>query len=77
MRHAGKVTQLSDLELAEELMHTCYEMYRQTATGLAPESGRFNAEDPRFAMTTVQAQNLLRPETVESLFILHLSLIHI
>ena len=52
-------------------MHTCYEMYRQTATGLAPESGRFNAEDPRFAMTTVQAQNLLRPETVESLFILH------
>lgn len=28
---------MSDLELAENLMHTCYEMYRQTPTGLAPE----------------------------------------
>lgn len=28
---------ICDLELAENLMHTCYEMYRQTPTGLAPE----------------------------------------
>jgi hypothetical protein len=28
---------MGDLELAENLMHTCYEMYRQTPTGLAPE----------------------------------------
>lgn len=30
-----------DLEVAEELMRTCYEMYRRTPTGLAPEIAFF------------------------------------
>lgn len=33
---------LEDLQLAEELARTCYEMYEVTATGLAPEIAYFN-----------------------------------
>jgi hypothetical protein len=33
---------LQDLELAEELAKTCYEMYEVTQTGLAPEIAYFN-----------------------------------
>jgi Glycosyl hydrolase family 47 len=36
-RCAAGSQHMGDLELAENLMHTCYEMYRQTPTGLAPE----------------------------------------
>lgn len=32
---------LSDLQLAEDLVRTCYEMYRRTPTGLAPEIVHF------------------------------------
>jgi len=32
----------SHLKLAEELMRTCYEMYRQMPTGLSPELAVFN-----------------------------------
>jgi len=66
------------MELARELMRTCYEMYASTATNLAPEiilfdldpdaSGRQN--DPGFRVDPNAAHNLLRPETVESLFIM-------
>ncbi len=30
------------LELAKELMYTCYQMYQQSATGLSPEIVHFN-----------------------------------
>ncbi|KAG5449278.1 Endoplasmic reticulum mannosyl-oligosaccharide 1,2-alpha-mannosidase, variant 2, partial [Clonorchis sinensis] len=33
------------LELAESLMHTCYEMYNQTATRLSPENILFDESD--------------------------------
>ncbi len=33
---------MQDLELAEELAKTCYEMYEVTQTGLAPEIAYFN-----------------------------------
>jgi len=36
--------QLSDLQLAEELAQTCFQMYNVTATGLAPEIVRFNVD---------------------------------
>lgn len=39
---------MSDLELAENLMHTCYEMYRQTPTGLAPEIVFFLGQEKDF-----------------------------
>ncbi|KAI9005718.1 mannosyl-oligosaccharide 1,2-alpha-mannosidase [Hyaloraphidium curvatum] len=65
--------QKSDLELGEELTRTCYETYRQMATGLAPEIVYFNTEpdkDQDIEVRPLDAHNLLRPETVESLFVL-------
>jgi mannosyl-oligosaccharide alpha-1,2-mannosidase len=92
----------SDLEIAEELAETCYQLYRRTPTGLAPEIVFFNEADSTdrstsstsstpsttpvegsypgahasdigggdFSIKEDDAHNLLRPETVESLFIL-------
>jgi mannosyl-oligosaccharide alpha-1,2-mannosidase len=63
----------SHMELAKELMKTCYEMYRQMPVPLSPEIAHFNTggagED--LIIKPADAHNLLRPETVESLFIMH------
>lgn len=81
------------IELARDLMKTCWGMYAVTATGLAPEIAWFNAADedlkPRpgerparatedslaswkedFIVKPLDAHNLQRPETLESLFML-------
>ncbi|XP_027821879.1 endoplasmic reticulum mannosyl-oligosaccharide 1,2-alpha-mannosidase isoform X3 [Ovis aries] len=63
------------MELAQALMDTCYQMYRQMETGLSPEIAHFNLHRTK-AVKDVQVKaadrhNLLRPETVESLFYLH------
>ncbi|XP_037706815.1 endoplasmic reticulum mannosyl-oligosaccharide 1,2-alpha-mannosidase isoform X2 [Choloepus didactylus] len=63
------------LELAKALMETCYQMNRQMETGLSPEIAHFNTY-PQGKLQDVQVKpadrhNLLRPETVESLFYLH------
>ncbi|KAF9155382.1 mannosyl-oligosaccharide alpha-1,2-mannosidase [Linnemannia schmuckeri] len=71
-----------DFKIGEDLTEACYEMYRQTETGLAPEivywvhkqqqlSGRqepeyFEGSD--FIINNRDGHNWLRPETVESLF---------
>ncbi|KAI8910149.1 mannosidase I [Gorgonomyces haynaldii] len=117
-RHKLSKQDLRDLELAEELARSCYEMYRQTPTGLASEIVFWNAspvtkrlptpsvldyhqglvetadtrsvpddgetdQDTRFKylnpdrqmldfeIHTYDGHNLLRPETVESLFVLY------
>ncbi|KAJ3100383.1 hypothetical protein HDU97_002258 [Phlyctochytrium planicorne] len=103
--------QQEDLYIAEELTRTCYEMYHQTTTRLAPEAVRFHPAEDRtlvrtwleefrrkageakkkrkvfvpesealdvedgtmmedFQIFPSEAYNILRPETVESLFIL-------
>jgi endoplasmic reticulum Man9GlcNAc2 1,2-alpha-mannosidase len=50
-------------------MRTCYEMYRLTATGLAPEIVYFNvrpgAGNSDMYIQPLDRHNLLRPETVE------------
>ena len=57
-----------DLKLAESIAETCYLMYRTTATKIGPEivmfdvSGGMYSSDPRYQ---------LRPETIESLFVLY------
>lgn len=57
------------LHLAEELIHTCYKMYSNQKLKLAPEIVHF---DHRGMFVKKQdTHNLLRPETVESLFILY------
>ena len=35
----------NDLAIAEDLMRTCYEMYRRTPTGLAPELAFFETSE--------------------------------
>lgn len=55
------------------LTETCYEMYHRQSTGLAPEYARFNKGG---AGGDIQVPGdaphyILRPETVESFFILH------
>ncbi|KAJ1831172.1 hypothetical protein LPJ63_004463 [Coemansia sp. RSA 2711] len=58
-----------DLRLAEELALTCVLAYNSTATGLAPEVAYFT-DDAR-VFEPVDPRYLLRPETVESLFVLY------
>ncbi|CAI9175174.1 unnamed protein product [Rangifer tarandus platyrhynchus] len=63
------------MELAQALMDTCYQMYRQMETGLSPEIAHFNLRRAE-AVRDVQVKaadrhNLLRPEAVESLFYLY------
>lgn len=62
------------LELAEELIETCNQMYVRMETGLSPEIVFFNqspggSED--LIVKPQDAHNLLRPETVESLHIMY------
>jgi mannosyl-oligosaccharide alpha-1,2-mannosidase len=84
----------SEMQIARELMKTCYGMYAVTATGLAPEITWFRATQtslqpnsgparplPRssdsvkdwledYEIRPLDAHNLQRPETVESLFLM-------
>ncbi|KAG0450736.1 hypothetical protein HPP92_026763 [Vanilla planifolia] len=78
---------LENLSLAEDLLKTCFEMYSVTSTGLAPEIAYFNVEGTSeqgldggnksseyindIIIKHNDRHNLLRPETVESLFILY------
>ena len=62
--------QSTDIELAEQLMETCYRMYSDQPTGLAPEIAELREGTSRVAADSGARHNLLRPETVESLFVL-------
>ncbi|XP_022978355.1 mannosyl-oligosaccharide 1,2-alpha-mannosidase MNS3-like isoform X1 [Cucurbita maxima] len=78
---------LENLKLAEDLAKTCFEMYEVTSTGLAPEIAYFHTEEyseqglgggnkkskyiDDIIIKSLDRHNLLRPETVESLFVLY------
>ncbi|XP_061374312.1 mannosyl-oligosaccharide 1,2-alpha-mannosidase MNS3 isoform X2 [Gastrolobium bilobum] len=78
---------LENLKLAEDLAKTCFEMYSVTSTGLAPEIAYFHTEGfseqgldggnksseyvNDIIIKPADRHNLLRPETVESLFVLY------
>ena len=71
-RYASEANGL--LELAEEIAETCYQMYAQTETGLSPEIVHFNTHegsDRDIYIKPADRHNLLRPETVESLYYLY------
>lgn len=72
--------------MAKNLGEACYEMYNVTSTGLAPEIAYFNIHKENVEVEGGRADahykhdirikpadrhNLLRPETVESLFLLY------
>ena len=62
---------LKRLKLAKDLLETCLLMYEKHPTGLAPEIAFFNTEPGKNEDMTVKnadSHNLLRPETIESLF---------
>ncbi|XP_056141761.1 mannosidase, alpha, class 1B, member 1b [Lampris incognitus] len=62
------------MELAKQLMETCYQMYAQMETGLSPEIVHFNMHQGStndLDVKLADRHNLLRPETVESLFYLY------
>uniref|UniRef100_A0A673LRQ6 alpha-1,2-Mannosidase n=1 Tax=Sinocyclocheilus rhinocerous TaxID=307959 RepID=A0A673LRQ6_9TELE len=62
------------MELAKQLIETCYQMYAQMETGLSPEIAYFNTHEGSTQDVDVKIadrHNLLRPETVESLFYLY------
>ncbi|EDQ92703.1 uncharacterized protein MONBRDRAFT_13888, partial [Monosiga brevicollis MX1] len=62
------------LEQAKEVAKTCYDMYSTQPAKLAPEIVHFHDgrrhQSPSMYVKPADAHNLLRPETVESLFIL-------
>lgn len=62
------------MELAKELLETCHQMYVQMETGLSPEIAHFNllpSTGRDVEVKPADRHNLLRPETVESLFYLY------
>lgn len=62
------VESIAQLKLAHKLMQTCIHMYFRTAADLAPEITRFNGEGLVDDLGSMH--NILRPETVESLFVM-------
>ncbi len=59
-----------DLEIAKALTYTCYQMYERTATGIAPEWVSFRPGRD-FGPGPGGSFNILRPEAIESIFIMH------
>ncbi|GLE01918.1 hypothetical protein PINS_up010756 [Pythium insidiosum] len=61
-------------ELAESLMNGCIQMYRASESGLAPDAVNFKLNTEEDVEMTVEPQddfNILRPEVIESLFVLY------
>ena len=59
-----------DLQTARALAYTCHEAYARTPTGLSPEIVKFK-EGSDMYVETRDSHYLLRPEAVESFFVLH------
>ncbi|XP_029367289.1 mannosidase, alpha, class 1B, member 1b [Echeneis naucrates] len=62
------------MDLAKQLMETCYQMYVHMETGLSPEIVHFNLHQGStrdIEVKLADRHNLLRPEAVESLFYLY------
>ena len=59
-----------DLKTSKGLVYTCYQMYASMPTGLSPERITFNSRID-CELEAIEKQYTLRPEVMESLFILH------
>ena len=59
-----------DLAIAKALMYTCYQMYARMASGISAEYVEFR-DGLDFRPGSNVAFYILRPETAESLFVLH------
>uniref|UniRef100_A0A7S0H8D7 alpha-1,2-Mannosidase n=1 Tax=Amorphochlora amoebiformis TaxID=1561963 RepID=A0A7S0H8D7_9EUKA len=56
------------LQIAEELGKTCFEFYRRSPSGVAPEIVQFRPGEMDFVIDPGAAHSLLRPEAVESFY---------
>ena len=61
----------NELTLAEQLIEGCHEMYNHSATGLGPEEALFDKETNAVLPKTSNPSFLLRPEYIESIFVLY------
>ncbi|XP_074473105.1 endoplasmic reticulum mannosyl-oligosaccharide 1,2-alpha-mannosidase [Sebastes fasciatus] len=62
------------MDLAVQLIETCHQMYKRMETGLSPEIVHFNlisSDGNDLVVKPADRHNLLRPETVESLFYMY------
>jgi mannosyl-oligosaccharide alpha-1,2-mannosidase len=62
------------MDLAKSLTETCYQMYAKMATGLSPEICYFNTfegSNQDLYVKDADRHNLLRPETIESLYYMY------
>ena len=69
----GQLSATEQMQLAEELMETCWLMYARTPTGLAAEIAIFHTDGRGgvdFSSSQQDRHSLLRPETTESLFVM-------
>ena len=69
----GQLSAPEQMQLAEELMETCWLMYARTPTGLAAEIAVFHTDGRGgvdFSSSQQDRHSLLRPETTESLFVM-------
>lgn len=55
---------------ARAIAYTCYQMFKSTTSGLAADKVYFS-EDKDFAMGPIGIEYKLRPEAIESFFLLH------
>merc|ERR1711862_247314 len=58
-----------DLKTGKALAYTCYQMYARMKTGISPEAVKFNSGGT--ALSAAPSYYILRPETLESFFILN------
>eukprot|EP00057_Strongylocentrotus_purpuratus_P025085 XP_011679559.1 PREDICTED: mannosyl-oligosaccharide alpha-1,2-mannosidase isoform B [Strongylocentrotus purpuratus] len=58
------------LEMGKEITKTCHQAYDNTATKLGPEAFRFEGRAEAVAMRQNEKYYILRPETIESYFVL-------
>ena len=60
-----------DLQHAKAMMYTCFKMYDHTATGLSPETVIMGSSAEDMSADKRGPFYMLRPEVVESLYVLH------
>ena len=74
LKRLGFADGATQLDVAAELTAGCREMYKRNPLGMGPEIGHFNVDDEHAAddmlIKPADAHSLLRPEYVESLYVL-------
>lgn len=68
--HSNPTEGATHLEIAKNVTHTCHESYARADTHVGPESFRFTQEVEALAVRTGERYYMLRPEVIESYFVM-------